>query len=89
MEEYLDFKRQIIGVFNFMKQDKREYFNNALLAQLNDVAYKAIRKAGLQKRLDQRAIKNEQLNKTLQNQLDEAHSSIDFSQIELKRKEFI
>ena len=52
MDEYLDFKRQIIGVFNFMKQDKREYFNNALLAQLNDVAYKAIRKAGLQKRLD-------------------------------------
>ena len=52
MEEYLDFKRQIIAVFNFMKQDKQEYFNNALLAQLNDVAYKAIRKASLQKRLD-------------------------------------
>ena len=52
MEEYLDFKRQIIAVFNFMQQDKQEYFNNALLAQLSDVAYKAIRKASLQKRLD-------------------------------------
>ena len=47
MEEYMDFKRQIIVVFDFMKKDKSEYFNNALLAQLNDVAYKAIRKAGL------------------------------------------
>ena len=65
MEEYLDFKRQIMVVFDFMRHDKHEFFNNALLAQLNDVAYKAIRKAGLQKRLDQRAIKNEQLNKTL------------------------
>ena len=65
MEEYMDFKRQITVVFDFMKKDKSEYFNNALLAQLNDVAYKAIRKAGLQKRLDERAIKNEVLNKTL------------------------
>ena len=59
------YKRQITVVYDFMKKDKHEYINNALLAQLNDVAYRAIRKAGLQKRLDQRAIKNEQLNKTL------------------------
>ena len=53
------YKRQITVVYDFMKKDKHEYINNALLAQLNDVAYRAIRKAGLQKRLDQRAIKHE------------------------------
>ena len=59
------YKRQITVVYDFMKKDKHEYINNALLAQLNDVAYRAIRKAGLQKRLDERALKNETMNKTL------------------------
>ena len=59
------YKRQITVVYDFMKKDKHEYINNALLAQLNDVAYRAIRKAGLQKRLDERALKNESMNKTL------------------------
>ena len=32
---------------------------NLQIAQLNDCAYKAIRKVGVQKKLDERAIKNE------------------------------
>lgn len=33
--------------------------SNAMIAQLNDCAYKAIRKQGVQKKLDERAMKNE------------------------------
>jgi len=33
--------------------------SNLQIAQLNDCAYKAIRKVGVQKKLDERAIKNE------------------------------
>ena len=85
----MTYKRQITVVYDFMKKDKHDFINNALLAQLNDVAYRAIRKTGLQKRLDERALKNETMNKTLQLQLDEAHKNIDFGKIEVDRKEFI
>ena len=61
----MTYKRQITVVYDFMKKDKHEFINNALLAELNDVAYRAIRKTGLQKRLDERALKNETMNKTL------------------------
>ena len=61
----MTYKKQITVVYDFMKKDKHEFINNALLAQLNDVAYRAIRKTGLQKRLDERALKNETMNKTL------------------------
>ena len=65
-------------VQNFIKNDKHEFIQNALLAQLNDVAYKSVRKAGIQKRLNERAIKNETMNETLQKQIEEEHNSIDF-----------
>ena len=58
MDEYMAYKRQVTVVYDFMRKDKNEYINNALLAQLNDVAYRAIRKTGIQKRLDERALKN-------------------------------
>ena len=61
----MTYKRKITVVYDFMKKDKHEFINNALLAELNDVAYRAIRKTGLQKRLDERALKNETMNKTL------------------------
>ena len=65
-------------VQNFITNDKDERIENALLAQLNDVAYKSVRKAGIQKRLNERALKNETMNETLQKQLEEEHNSIDF-----------
>ena len=65
-------------VQNFITNDKNEHIQNDLLAQLNDVAYKSVRKAGIQKRLNERALKNETMNETLQKQLEEEHNSIDF-----------
>lgn len=48
-----------------MSQDSKDTIDNLLIAQLNDVAYKAIRKTGIRKRLDERTIKNEEFFKKL------------------------
>lgn len=42
-----------------MASDTREKIDNLVIAQLNDVAYKAVRKQGVQKKLDERAVKND------------------------------
>ena len=52
-----------------------------MLAQLNDVAYKAVR-SGKQKKLDERAIKNEEMFKKLEIQLDQALAKIDPAKLE-------
>lgn len=40
-----------------------------MIAQLNDCAYKAIRKVGVQKKLDERALKNESFFKNMEKKL--------------------
>ena len=55
--------------------------NNLLIAQLNDVAYKAIKKSGLQKKLDERAIKSEKLFKQMEQKLADVHGKIDFEAV--------
>ena len=78
MEDILAFKKQIGGFYHIMKNDVHERIDNVLIAQLNDCAYKAIRKRGIQKKLDERAIKNDEAFKKLDLQLDSAYSKIDF-----------
>ncbi len=56
-------------------------FSTAQIAQLNDLAYKAIRKQGLQKQLDKRSAKNEELFKKLDNQLKKAAEKFNFDKI--------
>ena len=65
-----------------MSQDTRDNIENLLIAQLNDVAYKAIRKAGVQKRLDERAIRNEEAFKKTEAALDKAHSKLSFDKLQ-------
>ena len=64
-----------------MGQDTQANISNLLIAQLNDVAYKAIRKAGVQKRLDERAIKNDEFFKKNDAKLDAAHSKLNFDKL--------
>ena len=65
METMVEFKQQVAAIFRVMGQDTQERIDNLLIAQLNDVAYKAIRKTGVQKKLDERAIKNDDFFKKL------------------------
>ena len=64
-----------------MSKDAQEHIDNLMIAQLNDVAYKAIRKTGNRKRLDERTIKNEENFKKLDAQLQAAHAKIDFNKV--------
>ena len=57
-EDFLIFKKQISSVYSITKKDVNKRLDNFTLAQLNDLAYKAVR-TGKQKKLDERAIKNE------------------------------
>lgn len=59
MNSVIEFKQKIASVMEVMRADTTANISNILIAQLNDVAYKAIRKKGVQKKLDERAIKNE------------------------------
>ena len=66
MDKIVEFKNMVCAIYNVMANDDKEQIDNLLIAQLNDVSYKAIRKRGVQKTLDARAIKNETLLKKLE-----------------------
>ena len=72
MEDFVECKKQVSGVYASTKRDAYESLDNVTLAQLNDAAYKAIRKTGNQKRLDERALKNQEMFKKLDIQLEQA-----------------
>ena len=67
-----------------MGTDTAEQIDNVVIAQLNDVAYKAIRKRGLQKKLDERAVKNDTAFKKLEAELAQVHGKIDFDKVMAK-----
>ena len=46
MDDIIGFKKQVTGLTAIMKKDAYANLDNVTLAQLNDVAYRAIRKAG-------------------------------------------
>lgn len=62
---------------------------NLQIAQLNDCAYKAIRKAGVQKKLDERAIKNEAYFKMNEEKLDKLASGLNVEKIRNYQKDII
>ena len=52
---------------------------NHQIAKLNDLAYKAIRKQNFSKKLDERAIKNQELYEKLEKQMEEIVKKTDFN----------
>ena len=81
MESFLKFKTQTAKIYRIMGSDASERIDNLLIAQLNDVAYKAVRKAGSQKKIDERAIKNDPAFKKLDAELTAAHNKINFDKV--------
>ena len=75
------------AIYNIMSKDTQERIDNLLIAQLNDVAYRAIRKTGVQKKLDERAIKNDEYFKKMDLQLKSAHKKIDFDKVAAQHEE--
>lgn len=63
--------------------------SNSIIAQLNDCAYKAIRKQGTQKKLDERAIKNDAVFKSNDQKLKNLKSAVKVDELRIKYKEII
>ena len=82
MESFLKFKTQTAQVYRIMGSDTNEQIDNLVIAQLNDVAYKAIRKRGVQKKLDERAVKNDVAFKKSEAELIKTHAKIDFNKVQ-------
>lgn len=59
------------------------------IAKLNDLAYKAIRSKGLKRKLDERAIKNKEHYKDLDDQIKKKVESFDISRITEENQEII
>jgi hypothetical protein len=89
MNSIVEFKQKIAQVMEVMRADTQSNISNVLIAQLNDVAYKAIRKKGVQKKLDERAIKNEGLYKKLDGQLKGIIKKLDIPKLKEEHKALI
>ena len=87
MDAIIAFKQQVAAIYSIMSKDTSDNIDNLLIAQLNDVAYKAIRKTGVQKKLDERAIKNDDFFKKLDAQLKSTFDKIDFEKVAAKHEE--
>ena len=86
MDTFIEFKKQITGLYAIMKKDAYANLDNVTLAQLNDVAYRAIRKTGNRKKLDERAQKNEEMYKKLDIQLEKELKKMNHDEMEANEK---
>lgn len=89
MDAMVAFKQQVAAIYSIMASDSKSSLDNLLIAQLNDVAYKAVRKTGVQKKLDERAIKNDDFFKKLDLQLEAAHKKIDFDKVSASHEQLM
>lgn len=69
--------------FNFMEvlRSTQGKIPNAQIAKLNDLAYKGVSKRGLKKKLDERALKNEQFYKKLTKQVKDVTKEFKFESL--------
>lgn len=88
MGEIQECKDKTFQVLQILRENSGRV-NNSQIAQLNDLAYKAVRKRGLQKKLDDRAIKNEGFYKKLDKQLKGVTEKFDFKELREKYKDII
>lgn len=63
--------------------------NNQVIAQLNDCAFKGIRKQGVQKKLDERAMKNESIFKANEQNIKKLTAKLDEAELRAKHKDLI
>ena len=90
IQDIQDCKDKTIAVMNVLRVTSGKV-NNQQIAQLNDIAYKAVSniKRGAQKKLDERAVKNEAFYKKLDSQIKEVTSKMDFKALREQYKELI
>jgi len=89
MEKVQDSKSKVVMVLEVLRNAANGCMNNATIAQLNDCAFKAIRKQGHAKKLDERAIKNESIYKMNDQKLKTIAKNLDEAKVRDENKALI
>lgn len=75
-------KQRTTHVFAILRDlNSLENLSNAVIAQLNDLAYKGVQRNSLQKMVDKRAVSNEELYQKLDRDVQNLVNKMDFKQI--------
>ena len=83
-------KQRTNGVITILREcNNLENLQNATIAQLNNLAYKGVKKEGLQKLLDKRAIGNDELYQKLENEVKSIVNKMDLKKVEADNKQII
>lgn len=91
MQACQGFKEKCHAVIQTLREVvvNKKTIDTAKIAKLNDLAYKAIRSKGLKRKLDERALKNEEHYKNLSKQIEEKIKNFDFDKLAEKHQEVI
>jgi len=89
MEQALECKKKVAQVLEIIRESLTTQMTNLQIAQLNDCAYKAIRKVGVQKKLDERAIKNESYFKVNDKKLEKLVAGLNTEKIRVNHQQII
>lgn len=82
VEELTECKAKTAAIMAILRDAQgSQNIGNQQLAQLNDLAYKGLQKRGLQKKLDDRALKNQEYYRKLDEQVEQATKSFDFGRL--------
>ena len=88
IDEIAEVKTKTSQILSILRETTGKV-SNAQIAQLNDLAYKAVRKRGLQKKLDERAVKNEDYYKKLDKQLKSVTQKMNFAELRTTHADLI
>lgn len=80
LEEVKECKDKTAALLELLRSTSGK-ISNQQIARLNDMAYRSIQKKGLQKKLDERALKNKEFYKSLDNQVEAAMKKFDLGKL--------
>lgn len=89
MEKVQECKLRTTQVTSVLRNHLNGVMNNQVIAQLNDCAFKGIRKQGVQKKLDERAMKNESIFKANEQNIKKLTAKLDEAELRAKHKDLI
>ncbi len=89
MDQILECKVKVAKVIEVIRSSQLQQMTNIQIAQLNDCAYKAIRKVGVQKKLDERALKNESFFNNMEKKLQAITKGMNVDKVKANWQEII
>ena len=89
METVQEAKSRVTKVLAILRANTNSQLGNATIAELNDVGYRGIRKQGQQRKLDERAMKNEAIFAENESKLKAVSANFDAAKLREQHKDLI